>query len=88
MEKKTGELTVKPENKVEKTPIVPTKKAEKEVTVFATFRENRKYDLHIGRRVIVFTARETKEIPESFLNHSDWAQASKLFVIRRKGEKE
>lgn len=85
MEVKTGEKTIKPENIVEKAPVA---KVKKEVCVFATFRENRKYDLHIGRKVITFMARETKEIPESLLDHSDWEQASKLFVIRRKGEKE
>ena len=85
METKTGEITVKPENIVEK---APSSRVKREIKAFVTFRENRKYDLHIGRKVITFMARETKEIPESLLKHPDWEQASKLFVIRRKGEKE
>jgi hypothetical protein len=46
-----------------------------------TFRGNRKYDLHIGREMITFLSRETKEIPKKWLNHPDWLQAKKLFVI-------
>lgn len=78
MEVKTGEKTVKPENKVGKEPDkVPVRMA----TV--TFKENRKYDLHIGRNVIVFKARETKKIPAAYLLHSDWEQASKLFLVKK-----
>lgn len=83
MEVKTGERTVKPENKVGKEPDkVPVKMA----TV--TFKENRKYDLHIGRKVVVFKARETKDIPAAYLLHPDWKQASKLFLIKKEEEKE
>lgn len=46
-----------------------------------TFRGNRKYDLHIGREMITFLSRETKEIPKKWLKHSDWLQAKKLFVV-------
>lgn len=46
-----------------------------------TFRENRKYDLHIGREMITFLSRETKEIPKKWLDHPDWKQAKKMFVI-------
>lgn len=78
MEKKTGEQTFKPENTVGKEPV---KVPEKMIPV--TFKENRKYDLHIGRRVIVFMSRETKEIPLSFLSHPDWEQAKDQFVIKK-----
>jgi len=46
-----------------------------------TFRGNRKYDLHIGRDMITFLSRETKEIPKKWLKHPDWNQAKKLFVV-------
>lgn len=46
-----------------------------------TFRGNRKYDLHIGRDMITFLSRETKEIPKKWLKHTDWNQAKKLFVV-------
>lgn len=46
-----------------------------------TFRGNRKYDLHIGREMVTFLSRETKEIPKKWLNHPDWIQAKKLFVV-------
>lgn len=58
----------------------PVVKKTKEVTV--TFRENRKYDLHVGRNMITFLARETKKIPADWLKHPDWKQASKLFVVK------
>ena len=77
MEKKTGELTVKPENKVEK-------KVKEELKII-TFKENRKFDLHIGREVIVFKARESKPVPKRFLSHPDWFQVEKLFIVE-KGE--
>lgn len=50
-----------------------------------TFRENRKYDLTLGRYVYTFMARETKELPESIRNHPDWPQAEKLFIVREIG---
>jgi len=46
-----------------------------------TFRGNRKYDLHIGREMVTFLSRETKEIPKNWLNHPDWIQTKKLFVV-------
>jgi len=69
------------------------KKGEKKVTVkdkplFApkeeiTFRENRKFDLHIGRNMITFKGRETKPVPIAWLDHKDFKMVEHLFV--RKG---
>ena len=53
---------------------------QKMVTV--TFRENRKHDLHIGRKMVTFTARETKQIPAQWLKHPDWASESRYFIVK------
>lgn len=86
-EVKTGEKTYEKSQEVGKTPIPDVgtnpervKKEVKEKNF--TFRENRKYDLTLGRTVIIFTARETKSLPESLLQHPDWPQAAKLFVVK------
>lgn len=64
--------------KVEK---IETKKAtSKMVTV--TFRDNRKFDLHIGREMVTFKGRETKSIPSAYLTHKDWVQVKHLFVVK------
>lgn len=51
-------------------------------TVTITFRENRKFDLHIGREIKVFRGRESKPIPSSWLNHKDWVSAKKYFIVK------
>lgn len=50
--------------------------------VSVTFRENRKFDLHIGREVVTFKARERKDIPKEWLKHRDWQNVSKYFVVK------
>lgn len=60
-------------------------KSEKKVVleeVSVVFRENRKFDLHIGREVITFTSRERKDIPKEWLKHRDWQNVSKYFVVK------
>jgi len=48
-----------------------------------TFKENRRFELHIGRAIIIFNGRETKKITQSFFNHKDFTEAiKKKFVIR------
>lgn len=47
-----------------------------------TFKENRKFDLHIGRRMLTFKGRETKSIPKEWVKHKDFLQVSKLFIVR------
>jgi hypothetical protein len=91
MEVKTGELTIKPENRVEKIPEVAAKKPMKKTSgekALLTFKENRKYDLHLGRKIITFMARETKPVLKSLLIGLDWKQASKLFIVKSKEVKE
>lgn len=62
----------RPENTVHK---------EKKVTIM--FRENRKFDLHIGRDMITFRGRENKQVPASWLKHRDWTPAiSKKFIVK------
>lgn len=58
-------------------------KPKKTTMVFLTFRETRKYDLHIGREMITFRGRETKLVPESWLTHKDFLKAAKLFIIKK-----
>jgi len=51
-------------------------------TVSVIFRENRKFDLHIGRDMVTFKARERKDIPKKWLKHPDWKNVSKYFVVK------
>jgi len=60
------------------TKVQPTK--DKKVSIM--FRENRKFDLHIGRDMVTFMGRESKSIPASWLRHRDWANVQKLFVVK------
>jgi hypothetical protein len=50
--------------------------------VSVTFRQNRKFDLHVGRNIVVFEGMETKEIPIEWLEHPDFIQAKKYLVIK------
>lgn len=57
-------------------------KVPKKETVKIMFRQNRKYDLHVGRNMVTFRGRELKKIPKAWLNHPDFKQASKLFIVK------
>lgn len=61
----------------EKTKVSPSTK---KVTI--TFRENRKFHLHIGRNVMVFKGRQSKQIPEDWLTHKDWPSVSSYFIVK------
>ena len=75
MEIKKSKKTVFPESKepVKKTSLV-------EKTVKLTFRENRKFDLHVGREMITFRGRETKLVPKDWLNHKDFQVVKNYFI--------
>ncbi len=60
--------------------ISPTVKSTKKVSV--TFKDMRKFDLHVGREMITFQGRDTKSIPAEWLRHPDFVQVSKYFVIK------
>ena len=47
------------------------------------FKENRKFDLHIGRSIITFKGNESKVIPINWLDHKDFKQVEYMFNIRR-----
>ena len=51
-------------------------------TVTIRFRENRKFDLHVGREVVVFMGGETKPIPREWLKHPDFVQVQGYFVVK------
>lgn len=54
-----------------------------EEEVILTFKENRAYELHIGRQIYRFIGRESKSVPSSVLVHKDFTERiSKKFVIR------
>lgn len=46
------------------------------------FRENRKFDLHVGRKMVTFKGRETKKIPVAWLQHKDFQSVEKYFVVK------
>ena len=50
-----------------------------------TFRQNRKFHLHLGRNVYTFLGRESKEIPRILLDHKGFTdEIKKYFVIHNK----
>ena len=49
-----------------------------------TFRQNRTFNLHLGRDVIIFSGRETKEIDRSLLSHKDFTDAIKEYFVIHK----
>jgi len=65
----------------EKVPNTDTETVNKKM-VSVVFRENRKFDLHIGRNMVTFKARERKSIPAAWLKHPDWQNVAKLFVVK------
>ena len=67
------------EEKKKERPVVTIQKNEQ---IEVTYRYNRKYDLHIGRYMETFKARETKKIPKKWLEHRDWKNVAKNFVIK------
>jgi hypothetical protein len=58
------------------------KKSEMQNTILIQFKENRKFDLHIGRNMITFLGRETLPVPKIWLQHKDWQNVKKYFIIR------
>lgn len=60
---------------------LPSYGASKEV--FLTFKENRSYELHVGRDILRFEGRETKKVTEAMLRHKDFTESvAEKFVIR------
>lgn len=54
----------------------------REKVVLITFKQNRKYDLHVGRNMILFMGRETKPVPHTWIKHKDFEQVKGLFIIK------
>ena len=52
--------------------------------VLLTFRENRKFDLHIGREMKTFRGRQTLPVPAGWVKHKDFKNVAKFFVIGKK----
>ena len=64
-------------------PETPKDKTVEKEEVTLTFKENRSYELHIGRSIYRFKGRESKRVPSSILAHKDFTErVSKKFVIR------
>ncbi len=61
---------------------VPADKVGKSKKVFVTFRENRKFDLHVGREMETFRGRETRAIPIAWLSHPDFLQQKRYFIVK------
>ena len=54
----------------------------KEKSYTIIFKDNRSYDLHIGKSLFKFGPKESKDVPEWVINHKDFENASKYFVIK------
>ena len=51
--------------------------------VFLTFRQNRKFELHIGRKMYTFMGREKIKVPKSVLDHKDFNKnIAKKFIVQ------
>jgi hypothetical protein len=57
-------------------------KTENEKTIMIKFKENRKFDLHIGRHMKTFFGRETLPVPAKWLLHKDWQNVKKYFIVK------
>jgi len=55
---------------------------DREKTVSITYRENRKFSLHVGRENKIFRGKQTKEIPASWLKHRDFDQVKHYFIVK------
>ena len=64
----TGEKKVSPDKSVGMVTII--------------FKQNRKFDLKIGREYYTFLGREAKKVPKSVITHPDFIQQEKYFVIK------
>ena len=105
METKNGEVSTKSEQVVGKTSVPDKgqnpatdqikegeKKEEASEVVLLTFRENRKYELHLGRHVYLFGPRGSNKVQKKHIERfsKDWDQAKSLFIEakEKKTEKE
>lgn len=57
-------------------------KSATEKTVTIQFKENRKFDLHIGRNMKTFLSRESLPVPASWLQHKDWQNVRHYFNVK------
>lgn len=79
MAEKFRQSEVKEEKKVGK----EIKAYKQSDSVFLTFRKNRKFDLHIGRKMWTFQGREKLELPKTILGHKDFTEnIKKNFIIQ------
>ena len=69
------------EDKLEDMDNTPVPAGSSEVTL--TFKQNRTFELHIGRALVRFEGRESKTVPRSYLTHKDFTkQIADQFVIQ------
>lgn len=73
-------VEIKQEKKIGRDAVKKYTATKREVTI--VFRENRKFDLHVGRDTVVFGPGEAKSIPREWLKHPDFRQVQRYFAIR------
>lgn len=59
---------------------------ESEETVSVMFRQNRKYELKLGRKIFIFEGREKKSIPKSLIDHKDFTPIIKKYFVIQEDE--
>ena len=47
-----------------------------------TFNQNRSFDLHVNRQVLLFREEKSQIVTEDFINHPDFIQQSGYFTIK------
>jgi hypothetical protein len=63
------------------TEVEELKKSKKdEVTIM--FKQNRSFELHVGRQMIKFSPRETKPVSRSVIEHKDFEVVKDYFLIK------
>jgi len=69
------------ETKFEKQPITG-EKINTSKSVELIFTGNRTFELHIGKQILRFSPRESKIVLKSIIEHIDFENVSKYFVVK------
>jgi len=77
-----GDNTIKGDTKFAQSQGGSYKQSAKVDEVEIVFKQNRKFHLHVGRKTWVFIGKSSHIVPRKVLEHSDFLQQSKYFLIK------
>ncbi len=61
---------------------VPYKKKELDKKVILVFKGNRRFELYIGKKLLVFNPKEAKEVDAKIVEHTDFKRQENYFVVK------